>query len=95
MIFSQRNCNYPQPIYATWWLSQFRRWGMVKTAPDYAAVTRRVIRPDLYLEAMKELGVKTAMPEVREVRLFDGAFDGRDPEKYARSFPIHSMPATS
>ena len=95
MIFSQRNCNYPQPIYATWWLSQFRRWGMVKTAPDYAAVTRRVIRPDLYLEAMKELGVKTAMPEVREVRLFDGAFDGRDPEQYARSFPIHSMPATS
>src|SRR6267142_4565370 len=29
MIFSSRNCNYPQPKYAMWWLSQFRRWGMV------------------------------------------------------------------
>ena len=23
--------------------------------------------------------------------LFDGVFDGKDPEQYARSFPIHSM----
>ena len=29
MIFSNRNCNYPQPKYAKFWLSQFRRWGMV------------------------------------------------------------------
>ena len=33
MIFSQRNCNYPQAKYATWWLTQFRRWGMVEGAP--------------------------------------------------------------
>ena len=41
MIFSQRNCNYPQPKYATWWLTQFRRWGMVEGAPDYAASPSR------------------------------------------------------
>jgi nitrate/nitrite transport system substrate-binding protein len=29
MHFSKRNCNYPQPAYAKWWLTQFRRWGMV------------------------------------------------------------------
>ena len=29
MIFHDRNCNYPQPKYANWWLTQFRRWGMV------------------------------------------------------------------
>jgi nitrate/nitrite transport system substrate-binding protein len=93
MIFSQRNCNYPQPLYATWWLSQFRRWGMVKAAPDYAAVTKRVIRPDIYLEAMKELGVKVTATEASDARLFDGVFDGKDAEKYARSFPVHSMTA--
>ncbi|HEY0709434.1 MAG TPA: CmpA/NrtA family ABC transporter substrate-binding protein, partial [Polyangia bacterium] len=27
MIFSNRNCNYPQPKFGVWWLSQFRRWG--------------------------------------------------------------------
>ena len=35
MIFSHRNCNYPHQIYGKWWLTQFRRWGMTKGAPDY------------------------------------------------------------
>ena len=56
MIFSQRNCNYPQPKYATWWLTQFRRWGMVEGTPDYEGVAKQVMRADLYEEAMKELG---------------------------------------
>ncbi len=91
MIFSNRNCNYPQKIYATWWLTQFRRWGMVKTAPDYAAIPKKVMRPDLYLDAMKELGVKTTTAEETKITLMDGVFDGVNPEKYASSFPIHSM----
>ena len=35
MIFSERECNFPHPTFGIWWLSQFRRWGMVKGAPDY------------------------------------------------------------
>ena len=57
MIFSKRNCNYPQPKYAMWWLTQFRRWGMVEGAPDYEGVAKQVMRPDIYEEAMKEIGV--------------------------------------
>jgi nitrate/nitrite transport system substrate-binding protein len=91
MIFSNRNCNYPHQIYAKWWLTQFRRWGMTKTAPDYDGVAKRVLRGDLYLEAMKELGVAVKVAEEQKVTLFDGVFDGKDPERYARSFPIHSM----
>ena len=56
MIFSERNCNYPQPKYAKWWLTQFRRWGMVEGAPDYEGVAKQVMRPDIYEEAMKEIG---------------------------------------
>ena len=56
MIFSDRNCNYPQPKYAKWWLTQFRRWGMVDGAPDYEGVAKQVMRADLYEEAMKEIG---------------------------------------
>ena len=58
MIFSNRNCNYPHQIYGKWWLTQFRRWGMIKGAPDYTGIPKRVLRSDIYLEAMKELGVK-------------------------------------
>jgi len=91
MIFSARNCNYPHQIYAKWWLTQFRRWGMVKTAPDYAGIARRVLRSDMYSEAMKELGVNASIAEEQEIRLFDGVFDGKSPEQYATSFKVHSM----
>ena len=62
MIFSGRNCNYPQPKYAVWWLTQFRRWGMVTGTPDYAGVAKQVMRTDLYEEAMKEIGVQARRP---------------------------------
>jgi nitrate/nitrite transport system substrate-binding protein len=91
MIYSNRQCNYPQRIFATWWLTQFRRWGMVKGMPDYAGVSKRVMRPDLYLDAMKEMGVATKVAELTKVSLFDGTFDAADPEKYARGFPVHSL----
>ena len=91
MIFSNRGCNYPHRIFGAWWLTQFRRWGMVKGVPDYAGVARRVLRPDLYQEAMKELGTAPKIAELAKVTLFDGAFDGADPEKYARAFPINSV----
>jgi nitrate/nitrite transport system substrate-binding protein len=91
MIFSNRACNYPQRMYATCWLTQFRRWGMTKGAPDYAGIPKRVMRPDLYLDAMKELGVAPKVVEEQSITLFDGAFDGKDPEKYARSFPVNGV----
>jgi nitrate/nitrite transport system substrate-binding protein len=95
MIFSNRNANYPHQIYGKWWLTQFRRWGMVKTAPDYTGVPKRVLRSDLYLEAMKELGVATKVAEEQKIAFFDGVFDGMNPERYATSFKVHSMAATS
>jgi nitrate/nitrite transport system substrate-binding protein len=91
MIFSQRNCNYPHQIYGKWWLTQLRRWGLTKGAPDYEAIPKRVIRPDMYLEAMKEMGAAVKVAEEQKITLFDGVFDGKDPDKYARSFPINSL----
>jgi nitrate/nitrite transport system substrate-binding protein len=92
MIFSERGCNIPQPKYAVWWLSQFRRWGMVPSAPDYNGIARRVMRLDIYEEAMKELGVTHAGMNNQPETLFDGVkFDPSDPETYAKSFDIHSL----
>jgi nitrate/nitrite transport system substrate-binding protein len=92
MIFSSRNCNYPQPKYAKWWLTQFRRWGMVTGAPDYEGVAKQVMRTDIYEEAMKELGVQHAGQSDTPEAFFDGGvFDPKEPEKYATSFAVHSM----
>jgi nitrate/nitrite transport system substrate-binding protein len=92
MIYSNRGCNYPHQIYAKWWLTQFRRWGMVKSAPDYDGVAKKVLRPDMYLDAMKELGVTTKIAEEQKITFFDGGvFDGKDPDKYALSFKVNSV----
>lgn len=91
MIFHDRNCNYPQAKYAVWWLTQFRRWGMVEGAPDYTGVARKVMRSDLYEEAMKEIGFQHGGKDDRPETLFDGiTFDPAKPEEYASSFAIHS-----
>jgi nitrate/nitrite transport system substrate-binding protein len=92
MIFSSRNCNYPQPKYAVWWLTQLRRWGMVEGPPDYAGIARQVMRPDIYEEAMKEVGFKHGGLDARAETLFDGrAFDASRPEAYAKGFAVHSL----
>jgi nitrate/nitrite transport system substrate-binding protein len=91
MIFSDRNCNYPHAIYGMWFLTQHRRWGMLKGTPDYKGIAKRVMRSDIYLEAMKELGVNKPIAEQTKVTLFDSTLDAADPEKYATSFPIHSL----
>ena len=92
MIFHDRNCNYPQPKYAIWWLTQFRRWGMVDGAPDYEAVAKQVMRPDIYEEAMKELGCAHGGANMDKETLFDGVvFDPTKPEEYAKGFAVHSL----
>jgi nitrate/nitrite transport system substrate-binding protein len=91
MIYSQRHTNYPHQIYGQWWLTQLRRWGFTKGVPDYNGIPKRVMRPDMYLEAMKELGVKVSVAEEQKITLFDGVFDGKGSEKYAKSFAVNSL----
>jgi nitrate/nitrite transport system substrate-binding protein len=93
MIFSARNCNYPQPKYCQWWLTQLRRWGFTEGAPDYAGITKRVMRPDIYEEAMKEIGYAHGGPSDASENLFDGSvFDPKgDLEAYATGFAVKTL----
>ena len=92
MIFSQRNCNYPQLKYAIWFLTQFRRWGMVEGPVEYESIARQVMRPDIYEEAMREIGYEHGGPSAEPETLFDGVtFDPAEPEAYAQGFAIHNL----
>ncbi|CAF0695969.1 CmpA/NrtA family ABC transporter substrate-binding protein [Candidatus Methylacidithermus pantelleriae] len=92
MIFFKRGCNYPQRKYAVWFLSQYRRWGMLPDPPDYQAIASKVVRPEFYGAALKSLGLPIAQENKDPERLFDGhVFDPRDPEAYALSFPIRTL----
>jgi nitrate/nitrite transport system substrate-binding protein len=93
MIFSDRNCNYPQAKYAKWWLTQLRRWGFVEGAPDYEGVAKQVMRSDIYEEAMKEIGYVHGGVDTSAETLFDGVkFDPTsDLEAYAASFAVKTI----
>ncbi|MEO7414248.1 MAG: CmpA/NrtA family ABC transporter substrate-binding protein [Opitutaceae bacterium] len=92
MHFSKRNCNYPQAKYAKWFMSQYRRWGMVTGAPDYDGIAKRVMRADIYEEAMKEIGYAHGGVDDTPETLFDGAtFDPKDPEAFAKGFAVKSL----
>jgi len=94
MIFSKRNCNFPQPKYAIWWLTQLKRWGMITGEVDYAGVAKTVMRTDLYEAAMKEIGYVHGGLDNTPETLFDGiTFDPTKPEEYLNGFAIHSMKA--
>jgi nitrate/nitrite transport system substrate-binding protein len=93
MHFSKRNCNYPQPKYCKWFLTQHRRWGFTVGPPDYEGITKRVMRSDLYEAAMKEIGCTHGGASLDKETLFDGVtFDpAGDLEAYATSFAVNNL----
>lgn len=91
MIFSQRNCNYPSKAYAKWFLSQYRRWGLTSGTPDYEGIASKVMRTDLYSEAMKEINVSVTPSDSDICELMDSKFNPAKPEEYALSFAIKNV----
>jgi nitrate/nitrite transport system substrate-binding protein len=93
MIFSSRNCNYPQSSYAKWWVTQLQRWGLAEGKQDYAAVASKVMQPSLYEEAMKEIGYTHAGADDSPWTMMDGVtFDPKgDLEKYTKGFAINNL----
>ena len=52
------------------------------------------MRPDIYEEAMKEIGVKHGGLDDKPETLFDGVtFDPAKPEEYAQSFAVKNLKA--
>ncbi len=95
MRFFERGVNFPWKSHGVWWLSQFRRWGMVKGTPDYKGIVDKVHRPDIYREMAKEMSIEASAEDLKSEKLFDGiAFDPSKPDEYAKAFTVkNSMEA--
>lgn len=88
--------NLPYLSDGMWFMTQFRRWGLLRDDPDYLAVARQVQQLDLYREAASAVGVAARGKEMRSSQLSDGkTWDGSDPAGYARSFKLHAMSDSS
>ncbi len=83
--------NFPYLSDGMWFLTQHKRWGMLKDHPDYLAVAKQVNQIALYKDAAA--ASKTPLPksDMRSSKLIDGVvWDGKDPAKYADSFKVRA-----
>lgn len=88
-FFNDGKVTFPYLSDGMWFMTQHKRWGLLKTDPDYLAVAKKVNRIDLYKEAAGALGISVPKDDMRSSKLVDGVvWDGKDPKAYAASFKV-------
>ena len=102
-VFFRYFATYPFYSDAVWYLSQMRRWGQItEDKPDnwYMDIAKKVYRPDIYMEAAKELiaegkakaedfPMDTDGFRPPQSEFIDGiTYDGKKPNEYLSKFPI-------
>ncbi|UXH77885.1 CmpA/NrtA family ABC transporter substrate-binding protein [Roseateles amylovorans] len=88
-FFNDGQVNFPWLSDGMWFLTQHKRWGLIKTHPDYLGVARQINQIELYKQAASALGVSVPKESLRSTKLIDGVvWDGKDPAKYADSFKV-------
>ncbi len=81
--------NYPYLSDGMWFMTQHRRWGLLKEDPDYLAVTKKVNRIDVYKQAAEAVKAPLPKSDFRTSKLIDGVvWDGRNPKAYAAAFKV-------
>jgi nitrate/nitrite transport system substrate-binding protein len=88
-FYNEGTVNYPYLSDGMWFLTQHKRWGLLKDEPDYLAVAKQVNQIAIYKEAAAMAKVPLPKSDLRVSKLIDGTvWDGKDPKKYAASFKI-------
>ena len=88
-FFNDGKVNFPYLSDGMWFLTQHKRWGLLKAHPDYLAVAKSVNQIKLYKEAAAM--TKTPLPksDMRSHKLVDGVvWDGKNPKAYADGFKV-------
>lgn len=90
-FFADGTTNFPYLSDGMWFLTQHKRWGLIKDHPDYLKVAKVINQIDIYKDAAT--ATKTPIPKdvMRTSKLIDGVvWDGKDPKKYADNFKVHA-----
>jgi nitrate/nitrite transport system substrate-binding protein len=81
--------NFPYLSDGMWFLTQHKRWGLLKTHPDYLAIARQVNRVDIFKQAATATGTPVPKSDMRTAKLIDGVvWDAKNPAAYADGFKI-------
>jgi len=88
-FFNDGAVNFPYLSDGMWFLTQHKRWGLLKEHPDYLGVAKQINQIDLYKQVASAMKISVPKDPMRSSKLMDGVvWDGKDPAKYADSFKI-------
>ena len=93
-FFDDGAATFPYLSDGMWFLTQHKRWGLLKEHPNYLAVAQQVNQIELYKGGAAL--AKAAVPKdaMRSSKFIDGVvWDGKDPAKYADSFKVRAAAA--
>ncbi|MES2932207.1 MAG: CmpA/NrtA family ABC transporter substrate-binding protein [Pseudomonadota bacterium] len=81
--------NFPYLTDGMWFMTQHKRWGLLKDDVDYLAVAKAVNKIDIYKDAATQAKTTIAKSPMRSVKMIDGVvWDGKDPKAYVDSFKV-------
>ncbi len=90
-FYNDGQATFPFLSDGMWFLTQHKRWNLIKEHPDYLALARQINHIDIYKDAAA--ATKTPVPKdaMRTAKLIDGmVWDPKDPKKYADGFKVHA-----
>jgi nitrate/nitrite transport system substrate-binding protein len=90
-FFEDGQVNFPYLTDGMWFLTQHKRWGLLKDDPDYLSVAKKVNQIELYKQAAAQVKVAVPKDPMRSSKLIDGTvWDGKNPRAYAAGFKIRA-----
>ncbi len=88
-FFNDGAVTFPYLSDGMWFLTQHKRWGLLKEHPDYLAVAKKINQIELYKQAASQLKISVPADPLRSATFMDGVvWDGKDPKKYADGFKV-------
>ncbi len=84
--------NFPYTSDGMWFMTQHRRWGLLKKDIDYVAIAKKINQTELYKQAAAGVKVNVPKEDTRSAKLMDGqVWDGKNAAQYAASFKIKAL----
>ncbi|MBC7514634.1 MAG: ABC transporter substrate-binding protein [Herminiimonas sp.] len=81
--------SFPYLSDGMWFLTQQKRWGLLKGEVDYLGTARAINQIAIYKDAASMIKASVPKDPMRTAKLFDGVvWDGKNPKAYAESFKL-------
>lgn len=88
-FYADGNATFPYLSDGMWFLTQHKRWGLLKDHPDYLNVAKQINHIDIYKQAATASNTPVPKDVMRTSKFMDGVvWDGKDPRKYADNFKV-------